>query len=155
MIQLNQDQSRIVSQWVEQGDSLFDVQKKILKELGLTMTYMDVRLLVLELGAQLKDRVVVTPKMPGIGAASAPEANAGAMNGGSAGSVVVQVDRIMKPGSMVSGTVCFSDGTNAVWMLDQMGRLGLIPEQKGYAPNAADVAAFQLELRRVLESRGF
>ncbi len=154
MSQLNQDQAQLVSQWVEQGSSLSDVQKRIAQEFGLPMTYMDVRLLVLELGARVKDRVVIAPKAP---AAAEPLADADDDATGSvgAGAVVVQVDRIMKPGSMVSGTVSFSDGVSATWVLDQTGRLGISAERKGYAPTQADVAAFQTELRRALESRGF
>jgi len=160
MSQLSQEQTRAVSQWVEQGATLSDVQKKLAQEFGVTMTYMDVRLLLLELGAQLKDRVTNVPKVPPMPASAPLEADDVAMDGGSdaqppPGSVDVQVDRIMKPGSMVSGKVRFSDGVNATWMLDQMGRLGISPERKGYAPTQADVAAFQMELRRALESRGF
>ena len=39
------------------------------------------------------------------------------------GSVTVELDRIVRPGFMVSGNATFSDGVSGKWALDQMGRL--------------------------------
>jgi len=72
----------------------------------------------------------------------------------SAGGVAVTLDRIVKPGSVVSGTVRFSDGVNASWMLDQVGRLAIDAGKPNYRPNPEDVQAFQMELRNLLQSRG-
>lgn len=160
MLQLSQDQAQAVLQWVEQGSSISEVQKKLGQEFGLTMTYMDVRLLLLELGAALKDAASRAPKAPGEDVQPPLSEDDDVMDGpadadASPCSVSVQLDRLMKPGAMVSGEVRFSDGVKATWMLDQMGRLGISPERKGYAPSQADIVAFQAELRRALESRGF
>ena len=54
-----------------------------------------------------------------------------------------------------SGTVRFSDGVTAAWMLDQHGRLALDVGKKKYSPSEQDVAAFQVELRSILEKQGF
>ena len=72
-----------------------------------------------------------------------------------AGSVSVDLDRIVRPGFMVSGSVTFSDGVSGKWALDQMGRLMLETPQKGYQPNPADVQAFQRELQAQLAKQGF
>jgi hypothetical protein len=69
--------------------------------------------------------------------------------------VSVDLDRVVKPGSLVSGRVTFSDGVSAGWSLDQLGRLALETSQPGYRPGREDLEAFQVELRRVLEKKGF
>jgi hypothetical protein len=72
-----------------------------------------------------------------------------------AGQVTLDLDRIVRPGFMVSGSVTFSDGVSGKWALDQMGRLLLETPQKGYQPVAADVQAFQRELQVQLQRQGY
>jgi hypothetical protein len=55
----------------------------------------------------------------------------------------------------VSGKVTFSDGKRAAWYLDQMGRLGVSPEEQGYRPPAGDVEEFQTQLDRELQKLGY
>jgi hypothetical protein len=71
-----------------------------------------------------------------------------------AGKVRLTVDQITRAGAMVSGKVQFSDGKSADWYLDQMGRLGLAPAEKGYKPSAADLQDFQIALQSELERLG-
>lgn len=72
-----------------------------------------------------------------------------------AGSLKLEVDRIMRPGTVVSGNVTFSDGVSGKWALDQYGRLMLDTGQKGYQPSAADVQTFQRELQQQLQRHGY
>ncbi|HEX2860902.1 MAG TPA: hypothetical protein VHN79_04650 [Lacunisphaera sp.] len=72
-----------------------------------------------------------------------------------AGSLSLEVDRIMRPGTVVSGTVTFSDGVSGKWGLDQYGRLMLDTGQKGYQPSPADVQTFQRELQLQLQRQGY
>lgn len=72
-----------------------------------------------------------------------------------AGGVTVELDRIMRPGTVVSGTVSFSDGVSGKWALDQYGRLMLDTGQPGYKPSAPDVQAFQQELQMLLQRQGY
>ncbi len=72
-----------------------------------------------------------------------------------AGTVSLDVDRIMRPGTVVSGSVTFSDGVSGKWGLDQYGRLMLDTGQKGYQPSPADIQAFQRELQAQLQRQGF
>jgi hypothetical protein len=72
----------------------------------------------------------------------------------SAGGVAVKVDEITRPGALVSGNVTFSDGKKAAWHLDQMGRLGMVPEVQGYRPPQKDVAEFQIALEKELVRLG-
>ncbi len=71
------------------------------------------------------------------------------------GGVALELDRIMRPGTAVSGSVTFSDGVSGKWALDQYGRLMLETPQKGYQPSAPDVQAFQRELQTQLQRQGF
>jgi hypothetical protein len=72
-----------------------------------------------------------------------------------ASTLSLEVDRIMRPGTVVSGTVTFSDGVSGKWGLDQYGRLMLDTGQKGYQPSADDVKVFQRELQAQLQRQGF
>ena len=64
------------------------------------------------------------------------------------------MDQLARPGALVSGKVTFSDGMNADWYLDQTGRMGVVPQQQGYKPSAADVQQFQLALEREMTKMG-
>jgi hypothetical protein len=72
-----------------------------------------------------------------------------------AGGVSVELDRVVRPGSVASGTVKFSDGVSGKWALDQYGRLMLDTGSPGYKPGATDVQDFQRELSTQLQRHGF
>ena len=156
-LELSEEQKQAVAQWVEAGEDLSAIQEKLRAEFGLKMTYMDARFLLLDLGLAVKDKP--SPKRADLsedtGSADEAAPGSGAGPGGGAGRVAVEVDRIMKPGSIVSGSVTFSDGQRATWMLDAMGRLALNPAQTGYRPTQQDVGAFQQELQQALAKKGF
>lgn len=71
--------------------------------------------------------------------------------------VTVTVDKVtLIPGAVASGTVTFSDGVTAKWIVDQYGRPGLTDVSKpGYRPSATDGQAFMQELSAALQRRGF
>jgi len=71
------------------------------------------------------------------------------------GSVKVEIDRLVRPGAVVSGSVTFSDGTAGKWAMDQHGRLMLDTGKKGYQPSPGDVEVFQRELSTQLQRHGF
>jgi len=71
------------------------------------------------------------------------------------GGLSIEVDRLTRPGTVVSGTVTFSDGVGGKWALDQYGRLMLDTGQPGYQPSPADVQAFQRELSAQLQRSGY
>jgi len=156
-MELTDAQKETLSAWVGEGLGLSEIQKKLQEEFALSMTYMDVRFLVLDLDLAVKDK-----EIPADGAEAAEGASPEAVDesppaGGPAspGGVSVELDRLMKPGSLVSGTVSFSDGVTASWSLDQFGRLALDAGQSGYSPSEEDLAVFQEQLRAALQKRGF
>jgi hypothetical protein len=158
---ITEEQKAKVTQWVAEGASLADVQKRLRSEFEVSLTYMDTRFLLDDLNLTVKD----APQKPSIntdlgGKTAPPPAGAPAAPGplGEApapGGVRVTVDKIVRPGSVVSGSVSFSDGQTAEWYLDQAGRLGLLPKVKGYQPKPADVQEFQYALQDELAKLGY
>lgn len=152
-MELNEVQKQSVAQWVRDGLGLSDIQKKIAEEIGIRMTFMDVRFLVIELGVDLHEPEA--PREEERAAGDLPPETAESADVAPPGGVRVEVDRLVKPGAVVSGTVTFSDGATASWLLDQMGRLALDAADPEYRPSEEDVQAFQKELRTALQKRGF
>ncbi len=170
-MKLDDSQRKMVEEWIKQGLKLSEIQNRLMSELALTMTYMDVRLLVDDLKLTPKDverpkpasSVLTAPAPtgaaghtpPGAAAPPAPGAPTAAMPAGAPGRVSVAVDHLARPGAVVSGKVTFSDGNQAEWYLDQSGRLGLVAQQPGYRPPAADLQQFQTTLEAELSKLGF
>ena len=163
---LDDTQKQKVREWIEAGLKLSEIQDKITKDLGLKMTYMEVRFLIDDLGVKLKDKPKEAPvtlpqssgmpqQPPGPGKEPPSPLTAPDAEGIPAGNVSVSVDQITRPGALVSGKVTFSDGKSADWYLDQMGRLGLVPKEQGYKPSQEDLMEFQAELQNELARQGF
>lgn len=155
---LNDAQQKTVAEWVAGGMKLAEVQTRIASEFGLQLTYMEVRFLVDDLKLRLKDPE--TPKPVALPATDAPVAPVAvpetpASLADAVGQVALSVDKIARPGTMVSGSVTFSDGANADWYLDQTGRLGVVPKVQGYKPTQEDVLQFQAALEREMSKMGF
>jgi|SRR5579872_5705609 len=152
---LDEQQRKKVAEWIEQGLKLFDIQKKLESEFGLRLTYLEARMLVDDLNLKPKDPPPPAPPPASAMPTREPEPAAGAPFGQPAGGKVsVTVDQLARPGALVSGKVKFSDGKTAEWFLDQAGRLGLAPTEKGYKPSAADLQSFQMALQGELEKLG-
>jgi hypothetical protein len=112
------------------------------EDFGLSVTYMDTRFAVLDLGIELAEEKKEEPA-PEISETPIPT-----------GEVTVTMDSIAAPGALVSGKAVFSDGESAIWMLDQAGRPSLDPNTPGYSPNETDILEFQKQLRALIESTG-
>lgn len=161
---LDEAQRKKVAEWLAQGLKLSEIQNRLQAELGVKLTYMEVRLLVDDLKLTPKDVEPVTATAspltaPAPAAALQPEKSPAGKNvppaPAPAGRVSVSVDHLARPGAVVSGKVSFSDGNQAEWYLDQAGRLGLVPQQPGYRPPASDVQQFQAALEAELAKMGF
>ena len=151
---LTEEQRETLAAWADEGAQLAEIQKRLAEEFGLAATYMDTRLLILDLGIELQagegaGEAEVVVEEPEVVSAGGVGLDAGGAPGG-AGRVTVTTDQLTRPGAVVSGSVVFSDGGRARWSLDQLGRLGFEPSSPGYRPSEADLMAFEDELRRVL-----
>lgn len=132
---LTQEQVQQLREWAAAGYQLNDLQKKIVSEFGISATFMDTRFVVIDLDIELvspeKEQPTEEPKPERI----------------PTGRVDVTVDELVRPSFLVSGNVSFSDGMQAVWGLDQMGRISIDADEVGYQPNEEDMISFQEALR--------
>jgi len=149
-MKLTDAQIETVKQWAARGETLAGIQRLLKDQMGVSLTYLDTRMLVADLGLQLDEW---KPKPQAAKPDPADEVAEVARQPAPAG-VAVTTDAITRPGAIVSGRVTFSDGQRAVWLLDQMGRLGFDPEQRGYRPSAPDLQQFEAALDRELRKLG-
>lgn len=151
MSALTAEQRTQVARWVSEGATLSQVQQRLQSELGISMTYMDVRFLVDDLDLTLIDKPEPKAEEP----AAALDAPAPAPAPGTTGKVSVSVDTIAQPGFSVTGQVTFSDGQSASWYVDMEGRPGLRPNTPGYRPTTADIQEFQVLLDAEFRKLGY
>ena len=200
---LSPEQKAAVSSWVAAGDNLSVVQKKLIEQFKLSMTYRDVRFLVDDLNLELKD---AAPKVDTSDVSKTPPPSAAPASRGPApekkgffdkakeklglaknestetgtdeiasdgpepveddladlppegtANITVSVDKVtLIPGALAAGSVTFSDGVTAKWVVDQYGRPGFTQVSKeGYRPTPEDGQAFMQELSLALQKRGF
>jgi hypothetical protein len=152
---LSKEQVEMVKDWVAEGAQMADVQKRLKDDFGFNATYMDTRFLSLDLALdfqvdeeepeELTPDVVETPQVQKE-AKLDPSKSTGE-------SVSATLDQVARPGSMVSGTVTFSDGMKGLWLIDEMGRPSIDPDQPGYEPSEADLVSFQEELKGLLDGQ--
>ena len=162
---LDEAQRKKVAGWVAEGLKLSEIQNRIASELGLRVTYMEVRLLVDDLKLTPRDAEPPKTAAPALGNASLPNPPApasapepvapDAARSSESRGVSLSVDQIARPGAVVSGKVTFTDGNKADWYFDQTGRLGLVSQKAGYRPPPADLQQFQAALEAELSKLGF
>jgi hypothetical protein len=151
-MELSDQHKQQIRQWAAAGATLAEIQERLRKELDISLSYMETRLLVGELDVTLQEKAKAPEKADldfAKGEVTAPAAPAPA-----AGKLSVTIDEIAPPNALVSGKVTFSDGVRADWYLDELGRLAINPTQPGYRPSQSDVTAFQRELQKLAQSRG-
>src|SRR6476620_3497156 len=103
-MQLDEKQKAKVTQWIDEGQKLSEIQTRMEKELGLRMTYLEVRMLVDDLKLKPKDPEPPTPaKQPEPEKPAEGEQTESAEPTGLPGNVKVVVDQIARPGALVSG----------------------------------------------------
>lgn len=167
---LDENQKQQVLKWLDAGLKLSDVQKKLEQEFGLRLTYMEVKFILSDLNAKPKDPEPEIPAAPPAAEPAplaAPEAGfdedfpegdlpvEAELPPSGGGGVKVAVDQIARPGAMISGKVTFANGKSCGWMLDQMGRLGVVPADDGYKPTAGELRDFQIALQGELRRMGY
>jgi len=124
-MKLDETQQKKVAAWINEGLKISDIQKRLETEFGLRITYLDVRLMVDDLKLKPKDPVL--PPKPVPPAEDEKPAAEPVPADALPGKVSVSVDQLTRAGALVSGKVKFSDGKSAEWVLDQTGRLGVVP----------------------------
>lgn len=138
------EQLEMVRQWASLGVDLNGIQKNLAAECGVHMTYMDVRFLLLDHGIEIATAAVpVEEKKP----APAPEPES-APQPAADGKLVVTLDELTLPGTLISGKVAFASGTRGGWQIDQLGRFAWNALEG--QPTPEELQAFQMELTKLL-----
>lgn len=149
-MEISDTQKAAVAAWVNENKSVAEIQNLLREELDLSMTYMDVRFLIEDLELTFQEAAEEPAEE-----VEADSAEAELVDEGSGG-VTVDVDAVMRPGALVSGTVRFSDGVSMGWQLGATGQLGLLPgDDPDYRPKPEDIEVFQTQLQEVLQKQGY
>jgi hypothetical protein len=150
---LSKDQIEIIKGWVAEGAQMADVQKRLKNDFGFNVTYMDTRFLSLDLELDFQVEEEESEHLAPDDSESPPVSGEVDLdpNQPAGGGVSATLDQVARPGSMVSGTVTFSDGMKGLWLIDEMGRPSIDPDQPGYQPSEADLVSFQEELKGLLD----
>lgn len=147
------EQKSAVVDWLGQGRSLSDIQQALKVDFNLTITYMELRFMVDDLEMPLSEDTSEDPADTGEDAADAVLEPEPVLD---PSGVQIDVDALVLPGALVSGSVTFSDGESLKWQLAATGQLGLIPgDNPDYRPSPEDVQSFQEQLEEVLRSKGY
>lgn len=141
MSKISPEQLDMVRAWAAQGIDLNGIQKNLVSECNLHLTFMDVRFLLLDNGIEIATTPEPAPKEepPAAPAEEAPVAD---------GKPVVTLDELYLPGALVSGKVVFPSGTRCAWQIDRMGCFGWIEQTASPTPD--ELQAFQFELTQLL-----
>ena len=174
-MQLSEDQKKAIGEWIQSGADLNKIQQNLKEEFELKLTYLDTRFLLGDLGLEIieeeEEEEMHSPHLEeqedsaipnGKESESQeqetlsedPEEGKENESENQTTNVNLTVDSLTQPQCIISGKVTFSDGKGAAWYIDQLGRLGLNPDEEDYSPNQEDLAVFQIELRNVLSKQG-
>ncbi len=138
---------RYIAQRLGEEASLTEIQREINEKFNERLTFMDVRVLASELeDVDWGDEEPAAEKVDDNGEEEEivePEVTGGT------GTTVVEISKLVKPGTALSGTVVFASGSKADWYVDSYGRLG-IDNLQGEKPTEEDVRDFQKELQKQL-----
>ena len=171
----NQERDRFIWEKLNSGMSLSDVQHALSEELGIRMTYLDLRMLAATLPVEWEkqDKKVAKPAPveENIQAAEVDDVKADEVeddvetededaeleeevDDDELPDTVLTLDETPMPGAALSGTVRFMSGISCGWFMDRMGRLGFnLPDDAKEQPKDDDVQAFQVELQKMMQKR--
>lgn len=148
-MELSDTQKATIAGWVHENKSVAEIQNLLRDELGLSMTYMDVRFLI-------EDLELTFEEPPQEEEDDKTEDGEAELVDEPVGGVQVEVNPVTPPGALVAGTVNFSDGKQMQWQLSAAGQLGLVPgDDPDYRPSPEDVQEFQAQLQEVLQKQGY
>lgn len=133
--------------------ALSEIQNEVNQKFGQNLTYMDIRILASTLDidwqAKAAAKAAEAQKADEAKEEETPADAEAVPAEAAAGQTVVEVSKLMRPGTALSGTVKFASGSTADWYIDQTGRLGL-ENLVGEKPTQEDIQQFQVELEKVV-----
>ena len=137
---------------IAEGVSLSDIQNEVNEKFQLSMTYMDIRILAAGLDIDWQAKAAAKAEEEKKEEENAPEEAAAPEEAPAApadGKTVVEISKLMRPGTALSGSVKFASGSTADWYIEQTGRLGL-ENLVGSQPTQEDIQQFQVELEKAV-----
>ncbi len=136
---------------IAEGVSLSDIQNEVNEKFQQSMTYMDIRILAAGLDIDWQAKAAAKAEEEKKEEETAPEEAAPeeAPAAPADGKTVVEISKLMRPGTALSGSVKFASGSTADWYIDQTGRLGL-ENLVGNQPTQEDIQQFQIELEKAV-----
>ena len=136
---------------IAEGVSLSDIQNEVNEKFQQSMTYMDIRILAagLDIDWQAKAAAKAEEEKKEEETAKEEAAPEEAPAASADGQTVVEISKLMRPGTALSGSVKFASGSTADWYIDQTGRLGL-ENLVGNQPTQEDIQQFQIELEKAV-----
>ena len=167
---LTEDQVTQLHRWTAEGDDLATLQRRLAEELEVRVTYMEMRFLAEDLKLEIRSpepepepEVVEEPAVPEdlpageeLPDTPTPPLDEGPIDPNQLPEpeVTVVIDKVQRPGTVVSGKATFPGGKQAEWWMDQMGQLGMDPDDKDFRPSQAEQMAFQRELQEAAAREG-
>ena len=132
-----------------EGVSLSEAQNQINQQLEQKLTFMDIRILASTLDVDWKKGDPHPVKSEEEKADDAEADSNASADDAVAGKTVVEISKLVRPGTALSGSVKFASGSSADWYIDATGRLGL-ENLVGEKPTPEDIRDFQVELERAV-----
>lgn len=134
---------------IAEGISLSDIQNEVNEKFQLSMTYMDIRILAAGLDIDWQAKAAAKAEEEKKEETAEEEAAPAEVPAETDGKTVVEISKLMRPGTALSGSVKFASGSTADWYIDQTGRLGL-ENLIGNQPTQEDIQQFQVELEKAV-----
>lgn len=141
---------KFMAEKIAENVSLSDIQTLVNEKFNTRMTFMDIRILASELEVDWRSEA---EKNPPIEEAKDPADAANNENAANApAKTTVELNKIVRPGALASGSVHFASGVYAEWYIDNSGRMGL-DKVTGGKPTEQDIEDFQIEMQKIFSER--
>lgn len=141
---------KFMAEKIAENVSLSDIQTLVNEKFNIRMTFMDIRILASELEVDWRSEAEKNPPAEEEKEPADAENNANAAN--APGKTTVELNKIVRPGALASGSVHFASGVYAEWYIDNSGRMGL-DKVTGGKPTEQDIEDFQVEMQKIFSER--
>ena len=137
---------KFMAEKIAEKISLSDIQTFVNEKFNTRMTFMDIRILASELEVDWQsEEKTETPEAEEEKENKKTETAAPAKT-------TVELNKIVRPGALASGSVHFASGVYAEWYIDNSGRMGL-DKVTGGKPTEQDIEDFQVEMQKIFSAR--
>ena len=147
---------KFMAEKIAEKISLSEIQSLVNEKFNTKMTFMDIRILASELEMDWQRREE-EEKAAAVQAENEEENKENSENNDAEaskapGKTTVELNKIVRPGALASGSVHFASGVYAEWYIDNNGRLGL-DKVVGGRPSEQDIADFQTEMEKIFQDK--